>query len=765
MVRKNWISGVKFFVIFLGLSVSQAFAAPQGCGDKLSKIARARLDTNLQTENLDKLSNSLMSWLHRERSIPDMEELATYANVDLAKVPAKKNQRQLIADLVSYAKQHQPEEHQKVKKAVLKEVIGFMEEHYREPTKEELANLLGVPDSDLEIVCGSTDNLFEQVKSVYPAAFERLQNRIAFSYARMAMKTGRTPTHDEIAGAMEISTKELDELLKKGELFKSYEEIKAKAIALRPKSFSSVIDTDVFTEEKTMRLVEAIENRKTMIHTTAVAGSPVNETFLKALLKAAEELDAEIIVRPQNMITTGLDPILLSTPRVHIVLNTVELGETLALRKTPLTAKQIKPLMGLNRIGQRGQMEIFSSPKMMVDTVPTIENSDSPHITWTTGAITDPYYAGPKYIQGRTDEIATEDHVMGAVIIEKDMEPNGKVIEESKNDFHIRHVEFIPEKKGFADLNKFYTPDSVTTIKRMKVLNLGDSHPGDTDPVLFATLPELVSFLNPEEILIEDGFNGHSLSHHNEDKLMTRSELVMEGKLDVWQEILLAAGQMAAIQKMAPDAMVIMKNANHNNWMTRWLESGKFMNSDINRTIGVELLNARLQAKKQKQDLDPLEYAFLKTGLLDPKRVKFLKVGEKDHVGPKHRRVYTHLHGDFGANGTKASLEAIRQAAGRAMTAHTHTYKRLNGVVSVGTITKYILSYNKQGFSNWVQSVGIIGENGEEQILMFRNGRWFAPRDTKAPSAKKFFAPGYPEVIPNNKRSDGEGQVDQHGGG
>ena len=82
-----------------------------------------------------------------------------------------------------------------------------------------------------------------------------------------------------------------------------------------------------------------------------------------------------------------------------------------------LSAKQIDPITGLGRIGQRNGTFVYASPKQRLKSSP-ISNIKMPHFLMTTGAITIPDYTSANYMSNRTAYIAEYDHVMGGLIVE-----------------------------------------------------------------------------------------------------------------------------------------------------------------------------------------------------------------------------------------------------------------------------------------------------------------------------------------------------------
>ena len=583
------------------------------------------------------------------------------------------------------------------------------------------------------------------------------RKEIVSAYATAAKRLGRTINLKELAAELELKEGELKSFIGKGKIFGDLEAVKAAAKQEFEGKFKYVLDRDVFNPARTAALIKAIENRKRLILTSAVSGAPVNKEFFDALVKYAEEMDADIIVYPVNMETDQIDPIFLTTPRVHVLVETVEVSARLALNNIPLTAKQLRPLTGLDNLGVRGQAQIVGSPQMHVRTVATMTNASSPHIEMTTGAITDSNYNGEKYISRRTDRLAQNNHRLGAVVLER-----SNVLKTSGADYHIRHIEYIAEQSGFMDLNKFYSAQGAVDV-RAEALVFGDIHVGETDSAVVKTLREQIKKLRPKKLIIHDLFNGKSISHHDKDKLITLAKKATSGELNLKDELTQVVLFLNSLLEMDPTIEIEVVPSNHDFWLHRWLESGAFVREPHNFLLGSEL------GIKMAKDIDPLAYALMNAKsleqplgaeLADSSRVRFLKIGESYQVGPKNRRVELGLHGHAGSNGSKGSLQDFLKAAGRAVFGHTHSYFRWNDTVNIGTFTQLILDYNKWGFSNWVQSMAVVGENGEVQVLQFKNGEWNSEGRSDLKKDERF-EESYPRVVPNGGSEDRTGQIDQ----
>lgn len=638
----------------------------------------------------------------------------------------------------------------KLANKIQREAGVYFRQNLRLPEDDAASQLARVLDGDLTVVSPVT---IRDIVKNQPQIAELARNRVVNAFVTLAKYYGRTPAESELSKALDLKPEELKAILGPESLFLNFEGIKKAAVEKKPRAFEKVVDTTIFTKERHDRLIKAVSERQRLIVTTAVAGSPINMEFFATLVRAAREMDAEILIFPANMQTSGLDPILLDTPGVHIITNAIELTPWLALNNIKITAKQINPLMGLDRFGPRGQTQIVGSPKLHVRTVPTVENDLNPHFLMTTGAVTEPIYNGQRYIQERTNALAAEDHVLGALILEKSQGaiqtslPGNPSLE---GFFHFRHIEYVKKAKGFTDLNRFYTADGVKSTE-VSAITLPDSHVGVSDPHFVHSLAAAIRKLKPKRIALHDLFNGHSVNHHDRRNLINGARNFKDGKLDLEQELRSVVTFLNSLLALDPKLELRIVDSNHNSWLHRWLNEGQYMNETHNRILGHELAGVMLNGK------DPLAYALEKFGLETPKRVVILKPGSWKESGVEMAQ-----HGHSGANGAKGSLQSFARAADRMVYGHSHTTQRSKHTVNVGTGTVLRQDYNADGPSSWSHSFAAISPHGEIQVFVLRHGEWWAQEPVK--TGDKFFARDYPVVKPNNDTSVGQ-QVDQYSGG
>lgn len=685
-------------------------------------------------------------WVKKNKTIPKVEDLAIHSRktlqemVDFFTLPEAPKD---VAALVQLARKSYPQWFANFQTALARSTAQFYRQSLRGPTVEELAELLAVSPQDLPVLYELPEDLKKYAEARFPRDFNGLRTRVAKAYAKAAKDSGRIGTPQEVAATLGVKVEDLQAAFGPNGIFQSDNELKELSAQVSPHSFKHVVDTDMFDAERAEKLMKAIQTRKRLILTTAVAGVEVEPAAFAAMLQYAKLNDAEIIVYPANMQTHGLDPVLLHTEGVHILTESIELSPWLALDNIKLLAKQINPLMGLDRIGEWGQTIIVGSPKMHVKTLPT-KSTFTPKKTMTTGAITKNQYSGPqdKYIKQRTSRIAKKDHVIGALILEKRKGSSALMDVESAGHFYARHIEFIPEAGGFVDLGTLYTEAGKKKVG-IETAVFGDVHVGMTDERLMASWRDQIIALKPKLIVLHDLMDGRSINHHEADRLLTLAQKSQRGLLNLDSELGQVATFVNALLALNPSMNVMVVPSNHDAWLHNWLDSGEFMKENQNRKLGIELAKLKLEGKDVfKEALLPrIEY---------PKRVIFLNRGQDFRVGPAHRAVELGQHGDKGANGAKASLNSLGVSFGRVIFGHTHTDARRNGSVNIGTATLSPMPYSSEGTSSWAQSMAIVDPYGGIQVLQYFDGGWYTrPEDTQT-APEKFFWPEYPKAIPND---------------
>ena len=421
----------------------------------------------------------------------------------------------------------------------------------------------------------------------------------------------------------------------------------------------------------------------------------------------------------------------------------------------PLMPKLIDPLSGLENglkiPGRKNQKVIVGHPRLYAKTVasPAQLNAQHPQIFYSTGSLNNPnIYQGELEISARTDAFAANNHFMGGLILEKTQGSTGpvQVGANGVGDWHIREMEFIPEARGFWDRGRFYSARGGVTKRNALAVILGDTHIGEEHQRIYMQILDgVVGELNPQYLILHDLFNGHSISHHERDKVITMAQKAEMGLLDLEWEFRQNAAFLNAILQKFPKLNIVIPHANHPFWLIRYLQSGQFMQEPKNSKLGVDLAKAMMDGE------NVMEYALRRFGLQKTNRVQFRDRGENFILGPDHRQAELGFHGDEGDSGRPGGIKSFKIGFDRGTYGHTHAFFRQNGVVNIPTTTDLILEYNKGGLSKWVQGLGALGPNGEIQTYLFTNSEFFSTPATEQRSPETFFEDGFPNLIPNRE--------------
>lgn len=486
------------------------------------------------------------------------------------------------------------------------------------------------------------------------------------------------------------------------ESFETLADLRDYAKKTNPDAFAGIIDYELFSPTEFKRLKETVSKHSRFVVTTAVQGCSAHKGFFKSLKSYCEKNDALLLVMlckdPAASVGDTLDPLL---NQEELVFDNMGLNDNIFVNAIKLSAKHIDPLTGLSRLGQRDGSFIYASPKQRLKMVPT-SNTKPPVAIMTTGAVTIPNYSSNRYLSDRTGVIAANDHVLGAIIVEI----------EDDTFFHFRQIQ--ADKSGaFIDLDTYYQ-GSESRKMRPEALVMGDWHSGETDPGARAATLEQIKALRPRRLIIHDGFNARSISHHEEKNRILKAQRAKLNELDLTAELKEYARDLDELATLIPDLEeIVIVKSNHDEHLDRYLTEGRYLEDPTNHALSLRLAAAMVEGG------DPVKAGVELMGLKNGKKIRWLTRDEDFKIA----RVELGAHGDRGANGARGSLMAMENAYGNSVSGHTHTPEILRGAWQVGTLSKLKLSYNT-GASSWTHSNCLLHRNGGRQLLNIFNGRW-----------------------------------------
>lgn len=429
--------------------------------------------------------------------------------------------------------------------------------------------------------------------------------------------------------------------------------------------------------------------------------SIINEEFYTTLERYCTDRDAELLIMPM-VGRTAHDDVFDSEVKKYLLRRDKNLNDKIKVSNYSIRPQQIDPITGLGRFTQSDVTTIFASSKQRHKVIPN-SNDSLPKVLMTTGAVTH-----PNYKEDRIGKIAAKDHVYGAIVVET----------ESPIAYHYRQL--TANRNGeFVDLGVKYTSKK-TEPSSLEALVLGDWHVGDTNPAVRTATFEIIKEYKPKRIILHDLFNGHSVNHHENERLLTRAMAYAQGRALLKKEFMDNSQELYTFRKAAgDDTEIIIVAANHHEFLDRYLQKGKYLEEDHNWQIGHELalacynpLNPKLRIK------NPLKEGLLRCGGI-PENITFLERNQDYKV----LGVQLGAHGDKGGNGSRASIQSLENAYGRSISGHGHTPEILRNTFRVGTSTYLSLSYN-DGPSSWMNTHALLWGNGKVQLVNIINGKW-----------------------------------------
>ncbi len=440
---------------------------------------------------------------------------------------------------------------------------------------------------------------------------------------------------------------------------------------------------------------EGKRGKRVYFVTSAVAGCELDKEFFKSVENFCKDRSANLVVLPMRGINSKdeeySEEVLEQLSDYFYTDYTF--NSNLEAFDVALNPNQINPLTGLQRVTKKSSV-IVASPKQNMDVIP-VSNVGVPHLLHSTGAIT-----SATYNTNRIGMIATEDHIVGGLIVE---------IEDDKI-FHIRQVQAGPNGE-FYDVNKKYTKKGVEKAEAEAIV-LGDIHSGNEDQTAINAWHELINETKPKSVFMHDFFDARSVSHHEENNLyakITRPEVfqLLRNELDN------LAKTVKAWSSKFPGVKFFVVKSNHDEHLERYLDEGRYVKDHHNYRLALDL------AIYRSDGFSPLEkYVERIYGRI--KNFIWLKRDEDIKVAG----VQLAAHGDKGPNGSRGTLGGTEKSYQDSITGHSHTPKIIRGAWQVGTSTKLRLPYNSGGPSSWLHASCLLYENGQKQMIISVSGKW-----------------------------------------
>lgn len=457
-----------------------------------------------------------------------------------------------------------------------------------------------------------------------------------------------------------------------------------------------------------------VKQKRYFISAVGAAADLYGEGFA-SVQSYCEKEKAELILLPMRAHVKALedqplhyDPKL--KPFKHLFSTEFVFNENIKALELGLNPQQVQPLTGTHRIRGRNDSSVseecqhlvknnkkysllVSHSKQMMEIIATGNNS-APRMLHTTGALT-----LPKHQKNRVGIIATEDHVLG-----------GLILEINEDEFYVTQVQFNLEDGSFVDkyAKRFY-PNGDVVQERAEAFVMGDIHPGMESQDALAAWYEVWDYIKPKRIFLHDWFDGHSISHHLKNQRITKALRpkhfkTLEAEINYAQKLLYEVAGEAS-----KDAEIYPVSSNHPGHVIQYLEEGRYMNDcDENYALAHRMVVETLDGE------NPLQKR------LDPDG-RFNWLHDNDDLLVEG--VQCGAHGHLGVGGSKGSLKQSERIYSSSMTAHAHTPGIYHGAYQVGHTSDERHGYNK-GPSTWLTCSGVVYKGGHKQLIIALKRNW-----------------------------------------
>ena len=489
---------------------------------------------------------------------------------------------------------------------------------------------------------------------------------------------------------------------------------------------------------------------KGVIVTSAQFGAALNLDVWNSFKRYAEHLGYALVVLPikygavKTVFQKELNERVLTSTfaeelKGHVLFEDLNLADDML----GLNVIRMRPTIGkflTDRICERGgnRSQIFAAPMLELDHRPRLQH-DYPKAIMTTGAVTHPNYNVDNLgQQDRTGELAAADHTYAAIIVE---------FSASKT-FHYRQILSTTDGE-FYDIDPlrggaiYVTPKSIEhRPDDVDTAYLGDWHSGVTHPdVKEITFGQMLPVLRVKKIVLGDLFNGHSISHWDEDNASRRAFKATTGLDSLEAELDYMIQDLKWMHEKMPGAQLHVLASNHNDVLGRNIQKQRYVTDDINVGICSQIFGALYKDMKDRKPaihemspIDPINWwinhnaPFVKTH----GRQSLLLLPEAKNA----KKIACQFHGDVGPGGArKASLVSLRKWNQWCIVGHMHSAAILGPIWRAGTCTHLMEHYINGPRTNWTHSHVIIFANGQRQILNIVNGAWHGQEKKRPRSA------------------------------
>ena len=591
------------------------------------------------------------------------------------------------------------------------------------------------------------------------------------------------------------------------QIFNGWNDLKEKAKEKKPKLFANFIDNKIYSNQFVELQSHLLKTNSGFIITSATAGVPLDDDYFNLILKRANQNKVPLIILPVNReseylplvkpikkedgsimytsyLSTTKDEELIplhEIPNIYVIIHSMELTNYLTINSIPIMAKNFNPFASVNKLQiSKGKTLIIAHPQLNFKIEPGTTNETSPTALMTTGSISKDTYPNRTHIQGRISTFSKGSHSFNAWFFSP-LKSKGGLNQNAVPGLYTyrllkkRHLNLSETENytGIIDQDTFYGEDQEKIPVKIEYLILGDLHVGSTNPKMYELLANVFERHPSANLVLHDAFDGASINHHEAEKVMNRSQQVVQGTAFLEKEYQKNIEVINALLSLTKGKIYFIVS-NHPMWLKNLLESPKAYSDPINSPLLTEIRHAI-----NTENLDPFEYLYkererfhnqyrldVKKELLenniyisDPDRIVVLRDGEPLFAGTQKEPIKLDIHGHNISGGRTGVGPSNASNLRTAVIGHTHSPGiHQQGVTNVGTATRDRLPYTAgSALSAWHNGYAVTYENISEADLIVIHPLEENKDLGTTLTPEEHFPKGFPYInqLDNDKPSDG----------
>ncbi len=443
---------------------------------------------------------------------------------------------------------------------------------------------------------------------------------------------------------------------------------------------------------------------KTYILTSWELRVGVDEKFIACLEQLAKYYDAELLLVPCNKSDIQFLPEVLKD-KFNIVTENVKFNDNVNLKYVETSALVQSPLAG--HVGAYPD-----ATTIIPGLVKELRTEPSQHYvkqTMSTGSVghldahLKDYPSEDKEFIRKWRTVSSRRHGRPTAIAENYVIPSALILDVLDNKTFLTRFVSSYRSGVVYDLGKKFTPEGHEN-SQPAALVVGDTHAFQTDNEAIGATMEMISYLNPKEVILHDFWDGISMNHHELHNAVKQHQVPsIADEAEVTKDLLREFCDVSN--------KIIYIQSNHDNFIESFLD-GNYNNWRMNRNYEV---SNELQLYRLKTGKHPI------IKLLDLesfKNLKFVAESENHYVGKVLVK-----HGHEGNSGMRSGFLSLARIYNFYVQAHTHSPTVYRNAVCAGLTAKLYQGYNK-GASAWLHANVIIQPDNSMQLVNIIRGSW-----------------------------------------